>query len=338
MSVTIRDVAKRAGVSIATVSRVLNQSKPVSESLRKKIMKAVEETGYRPNAVARSLIHKRTGLVGVIIPEIYNPYFSGLVQGIESIAQQSGYSVMLAVSGKSVEQELEMLQIFQTRQMEGVILASSRWSREHRRWFTQAPMPCVIIGRPAGSLSSVCTAIIDNRKAAYEAVRYLIQLGHRRIGMIRGPKWDRASGEERYAGYRDALREADIPPRRQWVAVREEFQVIDGYQGMKQIAAAKEKPTAVFCACDRIAVGAMQYLEEQGVSVPGDLSIVGFDDEELARIVTPSLTTVRHQPFEMGVQAATMLTEQMLNQQKMGKEAVLPHQLVVRNSTAPPSE
>lgn len=337
MRVTIRDVAKRAGVSIATVSRVLNQSKPVSEKLRRRILQAVEETGYLPNAVARSLIHKRTGLIGVIIPEISNPYFSGLVQGIESVAQKYPYYIMLAVSGKDEERELQLLEIFQSRQMDGIILAAAKWNGRYRDMLSRLQIPHVIIGQRLSD-PGIPTAVIDNRRAAFEAVDHLIRLGHRRIGMIRGPQWDLASGKERFEGYRLALKKSGLAFRSEWAPEQENFHIRDGYRGMESIHGAKEMPTAVFCACDRMAVGAMQYLDERGIRVPEEVSVVGFDDEELARIVKPRLTTVRHLPFDMGSKAATLLTEMLLDDEATPSCVVLEHELIVRESTAEPKE
>ncbi|MFC4076991.1 LacI family DNA-binding transcriptional regulator [Salinithrix halophila] len=334
MIVTIRDVAKRAGVSIATVSRVLNKSKPVSDELKKRIMDAVEETGYLPNAVARSMIQKRTGLFGVIIPEIFNPYFSGLVEGIESVSKEFQYHLMLSVSEKDPEREKELLQIYRSRQMEGIILAAARLEEDQKEILARLGIPCVVIGQRVKGLKAP-SVVINNWKAAFEATDYLIQLGHRRIGMIGGPFWDVASGQERYQGFRDALASRALPCREEWVSEGEGFLVEDGYKGMEILHSAPELPTAVFCACDRIAVGAIRYLEGQGLQVPEDVSVIGFDDEELASIIHPRLTTIRHSPFEMGRRAATLLTEMLHGNQSLQTAETLEHSLIVRESTIP---
>lgn len=331
---TIRDVAKRAGVSIATVSRVLNQSKPVSEELRNRILQAVEETGYLPNAVARSMIRKQTGLIGVIIPEISNPYFSGLVQGIETVAKQNQYYLMLAVSEKEPGRERELLRIYQARQMDGIILASARLDPELRQALEKLAVPYVVIGQRLTGLNAPC-AVLDNRRAAFEAVSHLIRMGHREIGMVSGPMWDLASGKERYQGFRDALEEAGLPFRTEWVTEREGFHLHDGYEGMKVILGAPERPTAVFCACDRMAVGALRRLEERGIPVPEEMALVGFDDEELASIVKPRLTTVRHSPFDMGLKAAGLLMEILKGLPLTdGTCALVKHDLVIRESSS----
>lgn len=332
--VTIREVARRAGVSIATVSRVLNRSKPVSEELKRRIEQAVRETGYLPNAVARSMIQKRTGLIGVIIPEIANPYFSGLVEGIESVAHQHQSHIMLAVSRKDPRREMDLLRIFQARQMDGIILAAARVGGELRRVLQSLTIPYVLIGqRPAG-LRAPCVKV-DNRRAACEVTTHLIGKGHRRIGMISGPMWDLASGKERYEGYRDALGEAGWTPRPEWVAAEESFRLQDGVKGMERILRAKERPTAVFCACDRMAVGAIQALESRGIRVPDQIAVAGFDDEEAATMIRPRLTTVRHSPFEMGWKATERLMATLRGEGSSPDEVIrVGHGLVVRDSTS----
>ncbi|MDR6227457.1 LacI family DNA-binding transcriptional regulator [Desmospora profundinema] len=334
MAVTIREVAKRAGVSIATVSRVLNGSKPVSDRLKQRILEAVEETGYRPNAVARSMIQKKTGLIGVIVPEIANPYFSGLVEGIEAVANEWSYYLMLAISEKNAQRELELLRIYQSRQMDGILWAAAQMDPACRAEVEKMNIPCVVIGQ---RLEEVCipSAVIDNRRASYETVKHLIQLGHQRIGMIHGPLWDVQSGKERFEGYRQALLEHGLPLRDEWTAEGLRFDVQDGVKGMESIWNQPERPTALFCACDRMAVGAMTYLKERGVSIPEELSVAGFDDEELASLVTPRLTTVRHSPYQMGYESARILTDILRRKRKSTSLTLtLDYQVVIRDSTA----
>ncbi|PTM59939.1 LacI family DNA-binding transcriptional regulator [Desmospora activa] len=334
MGVTIRDVAKRAGVSIATVSRVLNQSKPVSNPLKQRIMQAVEETGYRPNAVARSMIRKKTGLIGVIVPEIANPYFSGLVEGIEAVAKERAYYTVLAISEKDDRRELELLRIFQSKQMDGILWAAARLDPACQQEIIQSNIPCVIIGQRLKN-KDIPSVAIDNRRAAYETVSHLIQLGHRRIGMIHGPLWDVQSGRERLEGYHLALQTYGLSFRSDWTAEAGEFNVENGYQGMRAIWRTAEKPTALFCACDRLAVGAMTYLKQEGVSLPEEFSVAGFDDEELASLITPRLTTVRHSPYQMGYKSAQILTDRIKGKRDSRCDAItLDYQVIVRESTA----
>lgn len=334
MGVTIRDVAKRAGVSIATVSRVLNQSKPVSNRLKQRIMQAVEETGYRPNAVARSMIRKKTGLIGVIVPEIANPYFSGLVEGIEAVAKERACYIILAISEKDAHRELELLRIFQSKQMDGILWAAARVDSACQQEVMQLKTPCVLIGQRSES-EDIPSITIDNRRASYEIVSHLIQLGHRRIGMIHGPLWDIQSGRERFEGYRQALSDHGFPCRSDWTAEVKAFDVESGLAGMQSIWRAPEKPTALFCACDRLAVGAITYLKKVGISLPEQFSVAGFDDEELASLITPRLTTVWHSPYQMGYEAARLLTDQINGTPLPTRDPLtLDYRVIVRESTA----
>lgn len=331
--VTIREVARRAEVSIATVSRVLNHSKPVSEELKRRIEQAVREMGYLPNAVAQSMIQKRTGLIGVIVPEISNPYFSGLVEGIESVAHQHQSHIMLAISQKDPRREMDLLRIFQARQMDGIILAAARIDGELRRAVASLTIPYVLIGQRPTGLRALCIQV-DNRRAAGEVIEHLMEKGHRRIGMISGPMWDLASGRERYEGYRDALWKAGKTPRPEWIAEEASFRLKDGVKGMEKILRADEPPTAVFCACDRMAVGAFQALESRGVRVPEQIAVAGFDDEEVATLIKPRLTTVRHSPFEMGRKATEGLMSILQEEESSPDEVIqIGHEPVVREST-----
>jgi LacI family transcriptional regulator len=334
MAITIRDVAKRAGVSIATVSRVLNQSKPVSDQLRQRILQAVDELGYRPNAVARSMIQKKTGLIGVIVPEIANPYFSGLVEGIEAVAKEWSYYLMLAISEKNTQRELELLRIYQARQMDGILWATAQMDPTCQAEVEKIDIPCVVIGQRTEKMNTPST-VIDNRGASYEAVTHLIQSGHRHIGMIHGPLWDIQSGKERFEGYRQALLDHGLPFREEWVVEGLRFDVQDGIRGAISIWNQPEKPTALFCACDRMAVGAMTVLKERGMDIPGEISVAGFDDEELASLVTPRLTTVRHSPYQMGYESARILTDILRRKRQPSPFTLtLDYQLIIRESTS----
>ncbi|SDD02944.1 transcriptional regulator, LacI family [Melghirimyces thermohalophilus] len=332
-NVTIKEVAQRAGVSISTVSRVLNRSKPVSDGLKKRILQAVEETGYMPNAVARSMIQKKTGVIGVIIPEIFNPYFSGLVQGIEHVAKEHQSYIMLAVSEKKPRRESELLRIFQARQMDGVILAAARVERSLKEALDRLSVPYVVIGQRLAEKAAPCV-YLNNRRAAFEVTSHLLDCGYQNLGIISGPLWDLASGRERLEGFQEALKKRGQPLRAEWVVERQGFHLQDGYEGMKSILQAPQRPDAVFCACDRMAAGALQYLKESGIPVPKGMALAGFDDEELASIVNPRLTTIRHSPFEMGFKAATLLVNQLEDPSIAGGDITIPHQLVVRESTS----
>jgi len=327
---TIKDIAKLAGVSKATVSRVLNNSKPVSEEIKKKVLAVIEETQYQPSQIARSLINKETKLIGVLIPDVSNSVFSKIIQGVELEAIKHGYNVLLCNSRYDEKVELEYLDILRDKEVDGLIYHGFKSTSVIEDKLKHFNKPVVMIG--IGPMSTdLPVVMIDNKKAAYEATQHIIELGHKRIGMIHGPLEDPFAGNDRYDGYRTALKDAGIDLD---TTIIEEghYKLNDGYRAMNRLLEAKPLPTAVFCANDEMAIGAIKCSIDNGFKVPEDISFVGFDDIDIAGIYSPSVTTIS-QPFnEKGVSAIQLLMK-LINGKEVNHRIVHDHRLIKREST-----
>lgn len=338
MKITINEIAKKAGVSKATVSRVLNNSKPVNEALKNKVLKVIEETNFRPNALARGLSLSKTRIIGVIIPELANPVFSRIISGIESITRLKNYSLMITATDFDINVEISHINLFKDKGVEGLILLTDIVNDELQATLESFDKPIVMIGSDCSSIK-IPSVTIDNFKAAYEATQYLINLNHKNIAMIRGPLTDRYSGNLRFEGFKKALEE-NLLFNESLVKVGK-YSFEHGYQAMTHLLAENRIPTAVFCANDLMAVGALKCANDHEINVPEQISIIGFDDIEIAAMYTPALSTV-HQPFEeKGKRAATSLIKRIeispddssKIENEMPLREILPHQLIIRKST-----
>lgn len=329
MSVTIKDIAKIANVSIATVSRVLTNSKPVSPELRDKIMKVMQETGYQPNAIARSLVSKKTGIVGVMIPDLANDNFSALINGIESVMNTLDYSLFLAITDGKAEKEIRYLQLFNEKQLDGIILSGVQYLEDHRHFLQKNEIPLVAVGQEFSEYN-IPSVNIDNVSAAYDATIHLIESGHQQIAFISAPLRDEAAGKDRWIGFKNALSQHNLSFSDDYF-VEGDFTPASGYKAMERLLVATPRPTAVFVAADRMAVGALNCIYDHGLQVPEDFSLIGFDDTELASLVRPPLTTIHIDPFEFGREAANLLIS-LLNKGVSENKVILPHRLVIRKT------
>lgn len=312
MGVTIKDVAKKAGVSIASVSRVINDSKPVAPETKEKILKVIEETGYKPNAMARGLKKNESGLIGLITPDMENGTFAELVKGIESVIEKNSMNLIVSNSKGEIERELKELHIFKEQQLDGIIFSGVKFTKKHKEYFDRYKVPTVIVSQkfPGSGLPYVD---INNFEAAYQAVKYLINNNHSKIALIHGPLYDKSAGEERYNGYFEALKEAEIEISDNYIK-KGDFTIQSGYQAMEEILNENNKlPTAVFAASDRMAIGVLDCCLDNGISVPEDISIMGFDDIELATVVRPKLTTINVDHSEIGKKAVELLVDKIKN-------------------------
>jgi DNA-binding LacI/PurR family transcriptional regulator len=315
MGVTIKDVAKKAGVSIASVSRVINDSKPVAPETKEKILKVIEETGYKPNAMARGLKKNESGLIGLITPDMENGTFAELVKGIESVIEKNSMNLIVSNSKGEIKRELKELHIFKEQQLDGIIFSGVKFTKEHKEYFDRYQVPTVIVSQkfPGSGLPYVD---IDNFEAAYQAVKYLIENNHSKIALVHGPLYDKSAGEERYNGYFAALEEAELAIDESFIE-EGNFTIKSGYQAMEKIMAQNEElPTAVFAASDRMAIGVLDCCLDNGLQVPEDISIIGFDDIELATVVRPKLTSVRVDHSKMGEKSVELLLNKIKNRAK----------------------
>lgn len=292
---TMKDVARLAGVSTSTVSHVVNNTRFVSDEIRERILKAVAELNYSPSALARSLKLNQTRTLGMIVTTSNNPFFAEVVAGVERICYQRGYTLVLCNTEGDPERLRHNLEVLLQKRIDGLLLMCTESHSASAEVFGQRPaIPIVVMDW--GPLDSKVDRIQDNSaQGGYLATRHLLEQGHRKIGLITGPL-DKLPAQSRLEGYQRALEEAGILFRPEYV-VEGDFEFAGGIAGMHQLLALAEPPTAVFAGNDVSAVGVYQALYRAGLQVPQDMSVVGYDDIELARYLTPPLTTI-HQPQE----------------------------------------
>ena len=334
---TIRDVARLAGVSVATSSAVINKKGSVSPKLTQRVLNAMELLDYHPNQIARSLKVRQTRTVGMVVPDITNPFFTEVIRGVENETRAHGYSLILCDSEEDPAVEQTNLNTLFARRVDGVLLAPTKGSVAQDRLIRRR-FPLVFFDRvgPGFTGSAVVT---DNLGAAYDATCHLIGLGHRRVGIITGHlNW--SNGLDRLEGFRKALQQAGLPLHDEYLQ-RGDFQLESGYScGLKLLQLAVP-PTAVFCCNNQMTLGLMRVLRELGIPCPGHVSVLGFDDFGWAADFSPRLTTVAQPSLEMGKQAVQMLLRQIGSFKEgdegdEGKIVVLKAELRVRESTAAP--
>ena len=325
--VTIRDVARRAGVSQPTASLVLGNhpSARVAATTRERVMAAAAELGYRPNVVARSLARGRSYALGIIVPDLRNPFFVDVVSGAERVAASAGYALLLC--GEAERPAAAHLDTLVTRQIDGVIIDAANAALLDAR--VLAGMNVVLVDEPSERWPGVAS---DALGAGRQAAEHLLGLGHRHVAFI-GPATDVHGVRMRERGYVQRLRDAGVtlasPMLRRTPAT-----VAGGREAMRALLAERPRPTAVFCANDLLALGALKSCADAGVRVPVELSIVGCDDIEMARLVTPELTTIAIPARELGARAARLLVRQLAGEPTRASTAPLPVKLVVRGTTA----
>lgn len=334
MAVTIEDIAREAGVSIATVSRVINKTKPVSAELRDRVYEVIEKNHFKPNSLAQGLITKKTNTIGIIVPDISNAVFGKLTKGINSVFAQEGYTVVLCESQGELEKELKLLGILEEKQIEGLLFAGVDVNHTLVERMRKRNYPVVLVTQEASEdEEAVHTVIHNNVEAMYDAVKFLLDNGHERIAYLGGSKNDFSSGKKRVIGYKKALEEAGIEVKDSYIA-QGDFSFEAGYQGMKKLYEENSKlPTAVVTGSDVIAVGAIQYLDNMRVKIPDDISIMGFDDSEFATYIKPELSTVRISYYDEGVKAAEMLRELMNGSTEVPMKEYVPHKIIRRSTT-----
>lgn len=325
--VTIKDVATMAGVSPSTVSRVLNAKMVVRKETEERVWAAVEDLGYRPNALARALITNQTSAVGIIVSDVCDPFFPPIVQGLTEVANVNHYSSFLCDLSPQPE-EVFYLRLVHEQRVDGVVIATSRIPDEHIFALMDEGVPLVLINR---RMEGAPWVEGDNEHGARQATLHLVEGGHKRIAHIATPS-DVKSGVLRRKGYEDVLREQGLPVTSELILV-EEATTEGGYRAGKVLLSRKEHPTAVFAFDDMVAIGAMQAFLEEGVGVPGDIAVVGYDDILLARYVTPSLTTIEQPKRQMGNLAMEMLIRVIRGEDLEAREVVLKPELIVRQSS-----
>ncbi|MGI6451053.1 MAG: LacI family DNA-binding transcriptional regulator [Desulfitobacteriia bacterium] len=329
--VTIKDVAKRAQVSITTVSRVLNKTEhAVSPETRKKVLEAIEELGFIPNAMARGLHRNKTKAIGLIIQDISNPYYPSIVRGVEDEAQELGYTVILANAYRSKERTTKYLNVFREKRVDGIIFTGGGVVKDavEEKFFEQTSISTVVIGKPC--TVRVPSVQVNNVQSSREACEYLLKLGHRHIVTITGPA-ESTTAIDRLEGYRQALISHGIDPRKELI-IQGNFEFASGYRAIKEFPEiGKGKVTAIFAQNDMMAIGAMKALQDEGLKVPEDIAIIGFDNIPLSSFVTPALSTVAVPVYEMGKTAMKMLAD-ILEGHEISRFTTLPTKLKLRQT------
>lgn len=331
--ISIQDIARRAGVAHTTVSRALRDNPSISPKVREEIKQLAQEMGYVPNGIAQSLQNQRTNTIGVVVTSIADPFFAEVVEGIEKVAKTVGLSVLLSASHQDVEQEIAAISNFHRRRVDGIIVADSHISKQHLQQIAEIAVPTVLLNSQTEELAQFQFVTIDNLLGAQLAVEHLIKLKHTAIGYI-GVGNRTKSNQQRLEGYRTALIAANLPQKRDWVAISEaEYTTTSDIDtGLQMLSGLiNAGVTSIFCYNDMVAIGALLACQKLSISVPQELSLVGFDDIALARYVTPPLTTVRQPMLEMGCYAAQMLLD--LLQEKSVENRVLSPFLVERGSS-----
>lgn len=330
IAVKIQDVAKKAGVSISTVSRVLNDYKHVSSDLKDKVMKAVEELEYRPNQVARSLASQKTSLIGIIVPDLTNHYYSRMISSIEEYASERNYNIVVCNIKENLNKEVRYLNVLKEMWAEGIILMHEKIDQQTKEMLKAYNIPVVLASVKIDELN-VSSVNIDDYKAAYDATTYLVQKGHKRIGIIAGDMRDITAGQLRYRGFVEALKENEIDINPLYIK-EGKFKIEDGYQAMDEIfESCEDVPTAIFAVSDSMAIGAMNCAIDRGYRVPDDISIIGFDNIDLAAAVRPRLTTVNQPAEEIGQISVKILID-MINGKVSEQEIILSHSIVEGNT------
>lgn len=335
--VTINDVAAAAGVSIATVSRVINGNYPVSAEVRKRVLKAMEELQYRPNVMARGLRRQKTESVGVLIPRLNDSYLSALAYTIEKSLFDNGYRALLCSTEESLERETAYINSLLQQRVDGVIMFPRDHSRDNVERLLQEQVPVVLVERELANLA-VHQVTVKNYDGAYAGMRHLIDLGHREIGVLMA-YFDPFPIHHRLRGALDALRDAGLPQREAYIksvlSTDARFEL--GYQQVLELLKLDTLPTAIFAMTDELAIGALHALSKHNVRVPEDVSIIGFDDIPMASFILPALTTIQQPAMQIGETAGRILLKALEDDSGDVQRVALPTRLIVRDSTAPPS-
>lgn len=327
-TVTIYDVAREAGVSMATVSRVVNGNKNVKENTRKKVLEVIDRLDYRPNAVARGLASKRTTTVGVVIPDITNTYFATIAKGIDDIAEMYKYNIVLANSDEDDEKEVAVVNTLFSKQVDGVIFMGYHLTEKIRSEFSRSRTPVVLAGT-VDIEHQLPSVNIDYKNAIADAVRHLLKR-NKKIAFVSGPLVDDINGKVRLAGYKDALKEAGVNYS-EGLVFESKYRYDDGYALAERLVSSKA--TAAVVTGDELAAGLLNGLADHGVSVPEDFEVITSDDSQIARFTRPNLTTIAQPLYDLGAISMRMLTKIMHKEELEEREVLLPHGLKVRKST-----
>lgn len=332
--VTIKDIAKVVGVSASTVSRALSGSSLVNEDTKRRILKAARRLGYERNELARALVKGASGAIGLVVPDITNPFFSDIVRGVSEIAERSGYGVILCNTDDRADRELSYIRLMRRKRVDGLVVCSARLDAPLDHDLAAAGTPFILVSRLSAD-PDIPYVMTDDRAGARLAVEHLVALGHRKVGFIGGPESVQAS-RDRMSEYLEVLKEHSIAERGEWRCYAGFTQGAGREAGRRMLSLA-ERPSAIFAANDVTALGVLEIAEGLGLRIPKDVSLVGYDDITYASLPRIQLTTVAQQAVEMGQIAADWLFTAIDGDNTPRLQRTLAPRLIVRSTTGPAS-
>lgn len=324
-------MAKEAKVSIATVSRVLNGKGGYSSLTERKVQEAIKSTGYEPNAIARSLINKRTNSIGVLLPDISSMLASDILNGIENVAHGMKYSVIVSHTYSSTQKTLDYLKLLHEKRVDGIIFTSEIFRKEYFEYIKQMDIPVILL-LTSSEEYEVASIKIDDYSAAFAATEYLISKGHKEIGMLIGDNSNTVTSQPRVNGFKKALLKNQISFSDNRIVYTNNYKYEDGKQSFKVLKTKFPEMTALFAGSDEIAVGAISASNEIGISIPDDLSIIGFDNLKISEMTVPPLTTIKQPIVNMGSKAMKMLIDLIKQNNMQTEKIVIPHEIIERAS------
>lgn len=328
----IKDVARLSGVSISTISRVINNSAKVRPDVKERIEKVLAETGYRPNSLAKELQLRKTNSIGVLLPRIDLGTFAAILDGVTDVLHENGYHLLLANTHDREEEELRYLSLFHGKRVDGVLYFATKLTERHAQEIGRMRMPVIVVGQ-SGKVVGCPAVRLDNFGAARALVSYLIEQGHRRIGCLAVPDHDENIGTLRLEGYRAALADHGIAVDESLVAIGD-FEYPSGEAGAERLMGLNPAPTALYCITDRLAVAASGWLMRRGFAVPGEVSVACLDDPALLSFTHPRITTMSFDYRAAGTEAGRLLIDAIEGRTPPVEDVVLPFTLRVRDSTS----
>ncbi|MEM7116618.1 MAG: LacI family DNA-binding transcriptional regulator [Chloroflexota bacterium] len=339
---TIKDIAKAANVSHTTVSRALRGHPAIASTTVTRIQQLADELGYIPNSVARGLKMRRSGVLGVIVRRIVDPFFSEVLQGIEDITNARGYSLFLAASHREPERERKIIEVMSQRRVDGVIICSTEVDETHRQSLERVGVRTVLVHNQAPQ-DTTHSIYHDDIGGGFEIANHLLSLGHRNIAYVGNAHAGR-NNEDRVRGFQQAMAKAGLAIPEDYIVYVDNGHPKGGSEGAERLLGLEKRPSAIICFNDMMAVGAIQALQQAGLTVPDDCSVTGFDNIELAAYVTPPLTTFEQPKYRIGCEAANMMLQLLDSDndkeptEPISNMLMLQGELCVRASTAPPKK
>lgn len=324
----IQEVAKKAGVSVATVSRVLNNHSSVTVKTRLKVENAIKELNYEPSMLGRNLRNSESRLFLVLLPSVSNPFYTDIINGIQTTAIANQYNILLCETDSNPERENIYFNMVKNKLADGVVSMDPTVNKQ--RLMELAENHAIILCSEYDEDGSIPYVTIDNELAAYQAVKHLIRLGHKKIAMINSDE-KFLYARQRRSGYDKALNEFQIPIREDWIYHTTQLDFYDGIQAMRTLLQLREKPSAVFAVSDTLAIGALKEIKANALKVPEDIAVVGFDNISFSNMTNPTLTTIAQPMYKLGCTAATMLLKRIQNERI--ENMILEHELIIRDST-----